>query len=98
MGGEPLGRLPQQQRHRRIVRGDEGRQKLRHIGDAAPFVTGEKSDGVTALVQDLGAGDETEGYLPLLSLVQAGEVTGVEFDFPVAKRKIVARNDPIDRP
>lgn len=53
VGRQSFGGLPQQGGDRGIVRHDEGGKQLRHVGNAAPFVACEQSDGIVLLIQDI---------------------------------------------
>lgn len=53
MSSQRVGGRSQNFRDSRIVREDEGRQELRHVGDAAPFVAREQPHRQPAFGQAL---------------------------------------------
>lgn len=53
MSSQRVGGRSQNFRDSRVVREDEGRQELRHVGDAAPFVAREQPHRQPAFGQAL---------------------------------------------
>ncbi|WP_244431366.1 MULTISPECIES: hypothetical protein [unclassified Mesorhizobium] len=71
---------------------------MHHVRNTTPLVTGEQSHCISVLVQNLGTGDKPKRDLTAFSLIKSSQIAGVEFDLPIAERKVIAGDDPIDRP
>jgi len=50
------------------------------------------------LVQDIGTGDKPKRDLAAFGLVEPSQIARIEFDLPIAERKVIAGNDAINRP
>ncbi len=98
MPGQTFGGRAQDCCHSGIVWHDEGRKELRHVRNAAPFVTGQEPDDQTLFREDLGGRRKRQGDLPALGFVEARQIGGIEIDFPVRDRDPVAAQNTIDRP
>jgi hypothetical protein len=84
MRSKPFGRLSQYLGHAWIVRHDEGREQLRHVGNATPFIPRQQSDRKTLLVEDLTSGGKAQRDLTAFRLIKARKIAGIELDLPIA--------------
>ncbi len=98
MRRQDVGRGLEQAGDGRVVRHHEGRQQLRHVRRAAPFVAGEQPDGLADFREQAAFAGEHEPDLAALGFVEPGEIGGVERDAAVGDRQAVAGQQPVDGP